>query len=101
MLAVAGQPIPVNAQLLDGFAAQGGGGTGTRPGFARRQRRQKRWQRATGCGLRYLSAVSHDLRTPLASIKASISTLRQTGVQLSAEDEAAHATQPQRNPRTD
>src|SRR5258708_17188709 len=36
-----------------------------------------------------LAAVSHDLRTPLASIKASISTLRQTGVQLSAEDEAA------------
>jgi two-component system sensor histidine kinase KdpD len=36
-----------------------------------------------------LAAVSHDLRTPLASIKASISTLRQTGLELSAADEAA------------
>ncbi len=36
-----------------------------------------------------LAAVSHDLRTPLASIKASVSTLRQTDVQWTANDEAA------------
>ena len=36
-----------------------------------------------------LAAVSHDLRTPLASIKASVSTLRQTDVQWTAADEAA------------
>jgi two-component system sensor histidine kinase KdpD len=36
-----------------------------------------------------LAAVSHDLRTPLASIKASVSTLRQTDVQWTADDEAA------------
>ena len=35
-----------------------------------------------------LAAVSHDLRTPLASIKASISSLRQTEVHWSPEDEA-------------
>ncbi|MBV9291861.1 MAG: hypothetical protein JO222_05365 [Frankiales bacterium] len=35
-----------------------------------------------------LAAVSHDLRTPLASIKASISSLRQTEVTWSPEDEA-------------
>jgi two-component system sensor histidine kinase KdpD len=35
-----------------------------------------------------LAAVSHDLRTPLASIKAGVSTLRQTGLDLSPEDEA-------------
>jgi two-component system, OmpR family, sensor histidine kinase KdpD len=35
-----------------------------------------------------LAAVSHDLRTPLASIKASVSSLRQTDVQWSEEDEA-------------
>jgi two-component system sensor histidine kinase KdpD len=35
-----------------------------------------------------LRAVSHDLRTPLASIKASVSSLRQTDVHWSAEDEA-------------
>ena len=36
-----------------------------------------------------LAAVSHDLRTPLASIKASISSLRQSDVSWSPEDEAA------------
>jgi two-component system sensor histidine kinase KdpD len=35
-----------------------------------------------------LRAVSHDLRTPLASIKASVSSLRQTDVSWSAEDQA-------------
>ena len=35
-----------------------------------------------------LAAVSHDLRTPLASIKASVSSLRQTDVAWSAADEA-------------
>jgi two-component system sensor histidine kinase KdpD len=36
-----------------------------------------------------LQAVSHDLRTPLASIKASASSLRQPDVQWSPQDEAA------------
>ena len=36
-----------------------------------------------------LAAVSHDLRTPLASIKASVSSLRQTDVHWSPQDEAA------------
>jgi two-component system sensor histidine kinase KdpD len=36
-----------------------------------------------------LAAVSHDLRTPLASIKASVSTLRQTDVEWTADDQAA------------
>jgi signal transduction histidine kinase len=35
-----------------------------------------------------LAAVSHDLRTPLASIKASVSSLRQTDVERSQADEA-------------
>ncbi|MFY9848798.1 MAG: ATP-binding protein, partial [Trebonia sp.] len=35
-----------------------------------------------------LAAVSHDLRTPLASIKASVSSLRQTDVHWTEEDEA-------------
>ena len=35
-----------------------------------------------------LSAVSHDLRTPLAGIKAAIGSLRSTDVNWSAEDEA-------------
>jgi two-component system sensor histidine kinase KdpD len=36
-----------------------------------------------------LAAVSHDLRTPLASIKASVSTLRQTDVAWTPADEAS------------
>jgi two-component system sensor histidine kinase KdpD len=35
-----------------------------------------------------LTAVSHDLRTPLAAVKASVSSLRQTDVRWSAQDEA-------------
>jgi len=35
-----------------------------------------------------LAAVGHDLRTPLAAIKASVSTLRQTDVEWSASEEA-------------
>jgi two-component system, OmpR family, sensor histidine kinase KdpD len=35
-----------------------------------------------------LAAVSHDLRTPLAGIKAAVSTLRTPGVTWSREDEA-------------
>jgi two-component system sensor histidine kinase KdpD len=35
-----------------------------------------------------LQAVSHDLRTPLASIKASASSLRQTDIEWSDEDQA-------------
>lgn len=35
-----------------------------------------------------LAAVSHDLRSPLAAVKASVSSLRSTDVTFSAEDEA-------------
>jgi two-component system sensor histidine kinase KdpD len=35
-----------------------------------------------------LAAVGHDLRTPLASVKASVSTLRQTDVSWSPQDQA-------------
>jgi two-component system sensor histidine kinase KdpD len=36
-----------------------------------------------------LAAVSHDLRTPLAAVKAAVSSLRSTQVEWSPEDEAA------------
>jgi two-component system, OmpR family, sensor histidine kinase KdpD len=40
-----------------------------------------------------LAAVSHDLRTPLSSIKAGVSTLRQTDIAWSEQDRAElHAT---------
>jgi len=36
-----------------------------------------------------LAAVSHDLRSPLAAVKAAVSSLRSTSVSFSPEDEAA------------
>jgi two-component system, OmpR family, sensor histidine kinase KdpD len=41
-----------------------------------------RWRRAL------MGAASHDLRTPLASIKTAVSSLRQVGARLSADDRA-------------
>ena len=39
-------------------------------------------------GTALLAAVGHDLRTPLASVKASVSTLRQTDITWSPQDQA-------------
>jgi two-component system, OmpR family, sensor histidine kinase KdpD len=87
-LLVAGQSRPIPSRLLDGFAAQA-----TAALDRDRLRTQAAQAEALAEGNRMrtalLAAVSHDLRTPLASIKASVSTLRQTDVQWSAADEAA------------
>ena len=87
-LLVAGQPRPITARLLDGFAAQAGAALDRD-----RLRTQAAQAEALAEGNRMrtalLAAVSHDLRTPLASIKASVSTLRQTDVEWTAADEAA------------
>src|SRR5215831_7961643 len=72
VLVLAGQTRPVTKRLLDGLAAQAAAlAEGNRMRTA------------------LLAAVSHDLRTPLASIKASVSTLRQTDVDWTPADEAA------------
>ena len=87
-LIVAGQSDALTPRLLDGFAAQAAAALDRD-----RLRTQAAQAEALAEGNRMrtalLAAVSHDLRTPLASIKASISTLRQTGVELDADDEAA------------
>jgi two-component system, OmpR family, sensor histidine kinase KdpD len=87
-LVVAGQPEPLSPQLLDGFAAQAAAAL-----ERDRLRTQAAQAEALAAGNRMrtalLAAVSHDLRTPLASIKASVSTLREAGVELTADDEAA------------
>jgi two-component system sensor histidine kinase KdpD len=87
-LVISGQSRQVTARLLDGFAAQ------TAAALDRdRLRTQAAQAEALAEGNRMrtalLAAVSHDLRTPLASIKASVSTLRQTDVQWTPADEAA------------
>jgi two-component system, OmpR family, sensor histidine kinase KdpD len=88
MLAVAGQPQPLSSRMLNGFAAQAAAALDRD-----RLRTQAAQAEALAEGNRMraalLAAVSHDLRTPLASIKASVSTLRQTDVQWTPADEAA------------
>jgi two-component system sensor histidine kinase KdpD len=87
-LIVAGQTRMVTPRMLDGFAAQAGAALDRD-----RLRTQAAQSEALAEGNRMrtalLAAVSHDLRTPLASIKASVSTLRQTDVEWTAADEAA------------
>jgi two-component system, OmpR family, sensor histidine kinase KdpD len=86
-LEVRGQAASATASLLAGYTAQA---------VAALDRARLRTQAAQAEALAegnrmrtaLLAAVSHDLRTPLASIKASVSSLRQTDVHWSAEDEA-------------
>ncbi len=86
-LVVSGQAA-ITPLLLDGFAAQAGAALD-------RERLRTRAAQAEGLAegnrmrTALLAAVSHDLRTPLASIKASVSTLRQTDVAWTPADEAA------------
>ena len=75
-------------RLIDGFAAQAA---------AALDRDRLRQQAAESEALKegnrirtaLLAAVGHDLRTPLASVKASVSSLRQTDITLSEEDRQA------------
>ncbi len=88
VLEVAGQHRPLSPRLLDGVAAQVAAALDRD-----RLRTQAAQAEALAEGNRMrtalLAAVSHDLRTPLASIKASVSTLRQTDVEWTEADEAA------------
>jgi K+-sensing histidine kinase KdpD len=86
-LVVSGQTGPITARLLDGFGAQAAAGLDRE-----RLRTQAAQAEALAEGNRMrtalLAAVSHDLRTPLACIKASVSTLRQEDVDWTLDDEA-------------
>ena len=86
-LMVTGQAPSATPALLAGYAAQAAAALDRE-----RLRIQAAQAEALAEGNRMrtalLAAVSHDLRTPLASIKASVSSLRQTDVQWSEADEA-------------
>jgi two-component system sensor histidine kinase KdpD len=88
VLEVSGQERPLSPRLLDGLTAQLAAALDRD-----RLRTQAAQAEALAEGNRMrtalLAAVSHDLRTPLASIKASVSTLRQTDVEWTEADEAA------------
>ena len=87
ILLVTGQTDPATPALLAGYAAQAAAALDRE-----RLRTQAAQAEALAEGNRMrtalLAAVSHDLRTPLASIKASVSSLRQTDVAWSEADEA-------------
>jgi two-component system sensor histidine kinase KdpD len=86
-LLVTGQDESATPALLAGYAAQAAAALDRE-----RLRTQAAQAEALAEGNRMrtalLAAVSHDLRTPLASIKASVSSLRQTDVEWSEADEA-------------
>src|SRR5271154_3004727 len=88
ILLVTGQTDSATPALLAGYAAQAAAALDRE-----RLRTQAAQAEALAEGNRMrtalLAAVSHDLRTPLASIKASVSSLRQTDVAWSEEDQAA------------
>jgi two-component system, OmpR family, sensor histidine kinase KdpD len=87
ILLVTGQTDPATPALLAGYAAQAAAALDRE-----RLRTQAAQAEVLAEGNRMrtalLAAVSHDLRTPLASIKASVSSLRQTDVEWSEADEA-------------
>jgi two-component system sensor histidine kinase KdpD len=86
-LLVTGQAGSATPALLAGYAAQAAAALDRE-----RLRTQAAQSEALAEGNRMrtalLAAVSHDLRTPLASIKASVSSLRQTDVEWSEADQA-------------
>jgi two-component system sensor histidine kinase KdpD len=87
-LLTSGQTTTATTSLLAGFGAQAAAALDRE-----RLRMQASQAEALAEGNRIrtalLAAVSHDLRTPLASIKASVSSLRQTDVEWTAADQAA------------
>jgi two-component system, OmpR family, sensor histidine kinase KdpD len=87
-LVVSGQSVPITPLLLEGFAAQAGAAL-DRDRLRTQAARAEALAEGNRMRTALLAAVSHDLRTPLASIKASVSTLRQTDVAWSPADEAA------------
>jgi len=86
-LRITGQSATATPGLLAGFAAQAAAALDRE-----RLRTQAAQAEALDEGNRMrtalLAAVSHDLRTPLASVKASVSSLRQTDVDWTPDDEA-------------
>jgi two-component system sensor histidine kinase KdpD len=87
-LLVAGDLAGINGRMLEGYAAQAAAAV-----ERHRLRIQAGQAEALAEGNRIrtalLTAVSHDLRTPLAAVKAAVTTLRQTDVAWSAEDQAS------------
>lgn len=85
---VLGAPLDASdRRVLAAFTAQVGVALDT-AALAEEAASARALAQADGVRRALLASVGHDLRTPLAGIKASVSSLRQGDVQFSAEDQA-------------
>ncbi|WP_279499246.1 sensor histidine kinase [Actinomadura rubrisoli] len=88
VLALSGRVLPAaDRRVLTAFASQAGAVLEWRR-LAEEAARARRLEEGNKIRTALLAAVSHDLRTPLASIKAGVSGLRATDVEWAPEDEA-------------
>ncbi|WP_019633317.1 DUF4118 domain-containing protein [Actinomadura atramentaria] len=88
VLALRGRPLPAGGQrVLRAFASQAGAALEWRR-LAEEAERARREAEGNRIRTALLAAVSHDLRTPLASIKAGVSSLRAADVSFDPADEA-------------
>jgi two-component system, OmpR family, sensor histidine kinase KdpD len=88
VLALQGRVLPAaDRRVLSAFAFQAAAAL-DRQRLAEQAAQAGRLAEGNKIRTALLAAVSHDLRTPLASIKASVSSLRQTDVEWDAADEA-------------
>ncbi|GAA2499152.1 sensor histidine kinase KdpD [Streptomyces thermolineatus] len=87
-LALAGRALPAeDSRLLSAFAAQAAVAR-DRDRLVGEAAEARRLAEGNRIRTALLAAVSHDLRTPLAGIKAAVSSLRSHDVAFSPEDEA-------------
>jgi two-component system sensor histidine kinase KdpD len=88
VLALRGRVLPAADQrVLSAFASQAASALEWRR-LAQEAQQARRLAEGNKIRTALLAAVSHDLRTPLASIKASVSSLRQQDIQWDPADEA-------------
>ena len=89
VMALSGSPLPASdRRMLDAFAAQAAAVL-ERNRLSDRAADATRLRESDAVRTALLAAVSHDLRTPLAGIKASISTLQEPSITLSEADRSA------------
>ena len=89
VLLLRGRPPAAGEQRVLGAYAAQIAAVLERERLAERARQARQLAEGNAIRTALLAAVSHDLRTPLASIKAAVSSLRSTDVEWTAEDEAA------------
>ncbi|HEY7989398.1 MAG TPA: ATP-binding protein [Lapillicoccus sp.] len=87
-LVLVGPVLPADEQRLVGAFTSHAAALLTRDRLVVEAARARGLARDNRARTALLAAVSHDLRTPLAGIKAAVSSLRQSDVTFSPEDEA-------------